>query len=72
MKKINKTTARKLYNQGAEFWITACNMRPECGILINPETPYEFENFDQLYNSFSYYNCNPETGRYPAFYINEN
>ena len=73
MKRINKTTARKLYNERKDFWITACNMRPECGILIGSasferitETP-----FDTMVNSFTYYNCDNERGRYPAYYIED-
>lgn len=72
MKKINKAIARRMYNEGKEFWITACNMRPECGILINSRY-YQFkdDSFDKVVNAFTYYNCNPETGRYPAYYIVE-
>ena len=73
MKRINKSTARKLYNEHKNFWIAACNMRPECGILIGSssfermtETP-----FDTMVNSFIYYNCDNERGRYPAFYIED-
>ena len=73
MKRINKTTARKLYNEHKDFWITACNMRPECGILIGSasfermtETP-----FDVMVNTFAYYNCDNERGRYPAYYVED-
>ena len=70
MERINKRVARKLFNEGKTLWITACNMRPECGLLMNAGT-YENElvDFDMFVNSFTYYNCNNETGRYPAFYI---
>ena len=70
MERINKRVARKLFNEGKTLWITACNMRPECGLLMNAGT-YENElaDFDTFVNSFTYYNCNNETGRYPAFYI---
>ena len=73
MKKINKATARKLYNEGKEFWITACTMRPEAGILIGS---LSFERmadipFDTMIDSFSYYNCDNERGRYPAYYVEE-
>ena len=41
MKQINKKQARKLFNEGKPFWMSACNMRPEAGVLINgdPRTP---------------------------------
>lgn len=70
MERINKRVARKLFNEGKTFWITACNMRPECGLLMNAGT-YENElvDFDTFVNSFTYYICCNETGRYPAFYI---
>ena len=73
MKKINKSTARKLYNEGKEFWITACNMRPECGILIGSLSFEQMAgvSFDAMVNSFSYYNCDSERGRYPAYYVEE-
>lgn len=70
-KKINKAVARRLYNENKPFWMTACNMRPECGILIGSLGREYSETFDQLYNAFNYYNCSNETGRYPAFYIDE-
>lgn len=78
MKKIRKTEARKLWNERKPFFITACNMRPECGILIGgvghtyEENESVFhDSFDTMYNAFCYYNCNNETGRYPAFYVPE-
>lgn len=70
MERINKRVARKLFNEGKTLWITACNMRPECGLLMNAGTyENELSDFDTFVNSFTYYNCNNETGRYPAFYI---
>ena len=59
MERINKRVARKLFNEGKTLWITACNMRPECGLLMNAGT-YENElaDFDTFVNSFAYYNCN--------------
>ena len=73
MKKINKAIARKLYNEGKEFWITACNMRPEYGILIGSLSFEQMAgvSFDAMVNSFSYYNCDSERGRYPAYYVEE-
>lgn len=71
MTKIDKRAARKLYENGTEFWITACNMRPECGLLITSEYKFNYPTFDALDNSFRYYNCSNETGRYPAYYTAE-
>lgn len=71
MKRINKRIARKLYNERKNFWITACNMPSECGVLIGSSS---FEHitdipFDTMVNIFTYYNCDNERGRYPAYYI---
>ena len=70
MERINKRVARKLFNEGKTFWITAGNMRPERELLMNAGT-YENElvDFDTFVNSFTYYCCCNETGHYPAFYI---
>lgn len=70
MKKINKVQAKKLWDVGEAFWMTACNMRPYAGILIDYKRFDEFNgDFEKLYNTFSYYNCDNERGRYPAFYV---
>lgn len=74
MKRITKSTARKLYSEKKSFWMTACNMRPEFGAFIgSPSYDYETTDwtFDQLVNAFTYYNCNNERGRYPAYYVEE-
>ena len=73
MERINKSQARKLYAAGKSFWIVACNLRPQCGILIGSSS---FERmaeipFDDMVNSFEYYNCSNETGRYAAFYTDD-
>lgn len=71
--RINKSVARRLFAEGKSFWITACNMRPECGLLINAGTYNrgDWKDFETFLNSFIYYNCNNECGRYPAYYTEE-
>ena len=73
MKRISKATARKLYNEHKDFWITACNMKPECGILIGSASFERMTDtpFDTMVDSFTYYNCDNERGRYPAYYIED-
>ena len=67
--KINKAAARKLFEQGERVWIVPCNMRKECGLLLNtPGLESQENNFNNIYNSFCYYNCDHERGYYPAFY----
>lgn len=71
--RIYKPAARKLWECGQKFWITACNMPPDCGLLIDP-SHFEgglFTTFDALVNAFTYYNCNNKCGRYPVFYTAE-
>ena len=70
-KRVNKTAARHLFNDGKTVRFCACK--------INPTNLYELYadisdidgEFDKLVNSFEYYNCNRETGYYTAFYIHE-
>jgi hypothetical protein len=74
MKKINKPTARKLYNSGADVVMIPCKCRPGgawlTGATVNKNSTSR--SFDDLVNEFVYYNCNYyELGYYPAFYIEE-
>lgn len=72
MTKINKTTARKLYNEGKPFIIVSCNFRPELGIPFKPEWKKNFRDFDAMVNNFEHYNCkNGETGRRAAYYVKD-
>ena len=71
MKKINKATARELYNQKKSFIMVPCKMRPDSMFAVEMKSGWMFRNFDVMYNEFLYYNCNPETGRYIAFYTKE-
>ena len=70
MEKINKSTARKLFDSKKPVVIIPCKCHPESVWF----TGFEMENdgsrtFDQFVNEFTYYNCNYELGRYPAFYV---
>lgn len=70
MTKINKTAARKLWNENKPFVIVSCNLRPESGIIFRPEWKNNFRDFDAMVNNFEYYNCrNSETGRRAAYYV---
>lgn len=69
--RINKRKARELYNSDRPFIIVAKNLRPEHGVKISGAA---FErmidmSFEAVVNSYEYYNCNNETGRYAAFYV---
>ena len=69
--RITKAAARKLFNNGDNVYICACNMRPgwpwfpEARINNNNES-----NFEKVVNTFTFYNCiNNETGKYASYYI---
>ena len=72
MTKINKAAARKLWKEGKEFTIVACNLRPEYGITARPSWTKNYRDFDQFVDQFTVFNCgNNETGRYPAYYVED-
>ena len=83
-KRISKTAARAAYKNGSTVVICPCNLRPftawhnehkinrkDRAHLVIDEIGV-MNDFDNLINSFEYYNCpNPKTGKYAAFYIEE-
>ena len=80
-KRISKKAARAAYKNGITVSICPCNLRPtQCTHRINRQGREQFvfdeigvmNDFNNLLNSFEYYNCvNSETGKYSAFYIEE-
>lgn len=86
-KRITKAAARKLYNSGHTIRICAVNMSPvNIWGAYSDTNNREYTNissdgfnntiaknkaFETVVNAFIYYNCNHETGYYPAFYIKE-
>lgn len=74
MKRTNKAIARKMWNEGRNFIIVPCKCSPVgIGALYTETDLSEDYNtrrpFDTFVNEFEFYNCNNETGRYAAFYI---
>ena len=75
VKQVNKTSARKHYDEGKTIYLLACNMRVNnqwqglC--LVNKsDVPEAFmQSFDSVVNDFKYYNCDLERGTYPIFFI---
>ena len=58
------------WNEGKNFIMVSCKLRPEFGINVNSASWKQLKDFDKLINEFSYYNCgDSERGRYPAFYV---
>lgn len=67
MKKINKNTARRLFDERKPFLMVASKLRPEHGIWID-ESRYQKLNggsFESLMAAFQYFN-----GKSVAFYVN--
>ena len=77
MKKVNKTTARKMYNNGVTIYLLPSNVGlnsvwvSPCPVNnIDNNAIYSPRSFDAVINEFEYYNCNNELGRYTHYYIN--
>lgn len=71
LKKINKTQARKAYNNVKTVYLLPNKVDITTGDLnmLSPTlVPALFD--DGIYN-FEYFNCNHVNGRYTAFYIEE-
>ena len=80
--RINKASARKQYLQGKTIFLLPCNFRFDSpwysAFPANRKNAEQFtvdetginNYFNQIVNSFEYYNCTcRETGKYAAFYI---
>lgn len=71
--RIDKKVARKLHDEGKEIFLAPSKLMPggvwSIGYLVQKA---EDRTFDQLVNSFDYYNTSYEQGYYAAFYSVEN
>lgn len=75
--RVNKTTARKLYNDGLTVHFCPCNLRPfnRYGFGLDMDMNKndignDGHTFDDVLMYFEAYNCwGTETGKYTAFYI---
>lgn len=69
-RRINKATARKVYDNGKTIFMQSCNIRfDSMWQSACPITPDGTTSFDSVVNAFQYYNCDSERGRYPHYYI---
>lgn len=77
-KRISKITAKKEFESGNDIVIVACNLQPFGFWGLGIETSInnwgfegipENERFEKLVNGYTWYNCNHETGYYPAYYV---
>lgn len=73
--KLQKRTARKLFNLGFKITVCPCNYNVNydywCCKDTFDNTSFKHVTFDRIIESFTYYCCNNELGRYCAYYINE-
>ena len=77
-KRITKSCARELFNQGKLLCIAPvnANMYYNSCILYTFINKYDYDtngilDFDKVVNEYEYYNCNSELGRYTKFFVNE-
>lgn len=75
VKQINKTIARKLYESGKTIYLQTSNFYP-FGVWQNLMNVCKSDqvdsNFDYLCDSFRWYNCDNERGKYIHFYCDVN
>lgn len=71
MKKINKATARRLFNQGVEITVMPCKCAIGSAWFTGARIARDYSDstFDQIINAFTHYNCCYELGYYPAYYV---
>ena len=84
-KRINKPTARRMFNKGYSIKLLPCKVSenvltgvPHDYDWIEPiEIPlqisghHEMNKFDRSVNEYEYYNCNAELGYYAHYYVSE-
>lgn len=73
-KRITKKEAARRYNAGEIVRICPVNVSPVniWGMFsdaVNNHTAPICTDFETVVNAFTYYNCNSETGKYPAYYV---
>lgn len=69
---VNKTLARRMFNNGATVYAKPCKQRITQWwepIAWNKQCYDENTTFDQLVNRFTYYNCGSQLGYYPQFFV---
>ena len=65
--RISKTKAKNLYDK-IDVYVLPHKLNPD-NMWMPPTMIPKNEDFYSFLNSYTYYNCNGETGRYCAFYV---
>ena len=79
-KRINKPTARKMYNHGCNILLLPCKVNDSavdgCShpwvkpVTINiSDCKHDANKFDRTVNEYEYYNCNAELGYYSHYFV---
>ena len=74
VKQINKTAARKRYENGDTVYFQSSKMRFDnlwqnpLGVQKNDKW-YKGHSFDKVCSSYAYYNCDKERGKYIRFFV---
>lgn len=74
MRQVRRDTAKKCYEKFQTVYLLASNMRFDNKIWggacpIHKDRESWGENFESIINSFEYYNCDSERGRYVRFFV---
>ena len=68
-RRVSKPMARKLFDMGKKLILAPCKANPLSPWGIGVTISKKDESFDKVCNSFEYYNCGGELGKYAAFYV---
>lgn len=72
MRKVNKSAARKAYNEGKVVYLIPCKARVGVfqPVAINIRN-LDGHDFDATVNTFEYYNCCADLGAYAHYYLKD-
>lgn len=70
-RKVTKPMAHKLYKEGRIIILVPCKCGVDSSLSCEISFQGSLDDFDRTVNSFVYYNCNHETGRYVHYYLKE-
>lgn len=81
-KRVNKPTARKMYNHGSSILLLPCKVSDSAvdgshhwvkPVTINiSDCKHDANKFDRTVNDYEYYNCNAELGYYALYFVSIN
>ena len=77
VKQVNKIAAKNAYERGKTIYLLACNLRPnnvwqKPAAVNRNQWKLDTITFDNVVNTYIYYNCDNERGKYPIFFVEVN